>query len=129
MWINKKIVSLLTAFILLAACSKKPDGSKDNTPPVITIVSPSNNQVFTTGQIIQITVNATDNDKVIELHIHVTNKTTSTLLRDIHTNPGQSSGTVQDSFTAEAGITYTIKIIAKDPAQNLTTIQVEVSAN
>lgn len=115
--------------IFSTACSKKSTRNTDRTAPVITIVSPLNNQAFASGEIIQITVNATDNDKVIEMHIHVTNKTTGNLLRDIHSFPGQSSGTIQDSFTAEAGITYTIKIIAKDPAQNLTTSQVEVSGN
>jgi hypothetical protein len=125
----RKTIPFLAVLIFLTNCSKKSDTSKDTLPPVITIVSPLNNQQFTTGEIIQITVNATDNDKVIEMHIHVTNKTTGNLLRDIHSFPGQSSGTIQDSFTAEAGITYTIKIIAKDPAQNLTTSQVEVSAN
>jgi hypothetical protein len=125
----RKTIAFLTVLISLTSCSKKSGGSKDTLPPVITIVSPLNNQAFASGEIIQITVNATDNDKVIEMHIHVTNKTTGILLRDIHSFPGQSSGTVQDSFTAEAGITYTIKIIAKDPAQNLTASQIEVSAN
>jgi hypothetical protein len=66
---------------------------------------------------------------VTELHIHVTDKTTGVLLRDIHSYPDQPTGTVQDSFTADAGITYIITILAKDPAQNLATAKVEVSSN
>lgn len=129
MSINKKIVLALYVLIFSTACSKKSTHNTDRTAPIITIISPLNNQQFTVGEIIQITVNATDNDKVFEMHIHVTNKTTGNLLRDIHSFPGQSSGTVQDSFTAEAGIIYTIKIIAKDPAQNLATAEVEISTN
>ena len=73
--------------------------------------------------------NATDNNKLTELHIHVTNKATGVLLRDIHSYPNQASGSVQDSFTADVGINYIIEIIAKDPDQNLAASKVEVSAN
>jgi len=125
---TKNISVLIIAFFLFA-CSKKKDGDNDTSPPVITIVSPQNNQHFKAGDIIQTTANATDNDKVTELHIHVTDKATGNLLRDIHSYPGQSSGTVQDSFAAGGGITYVIQIIAKDPTQNLATAKVEVSGN
>jgi len=126
--INKKYCFEIILCIFLAGCSKKQD-TGDKIAPVITITSPSNNQHFTAGQTINTTASATDNDKVTELHIHVTDKTTGALLRDIHSYPGQSSGTVEDSFVAEPGIFYTVLIIAKDPAQNLATAEVEVSAN
>jgi len=99
------------------------------TPPVITIVSPLNNQHFAAGETISTVASATDNNEVTELHIHVINKATGELLRDIHSYPAKTSGTVQDSFTAGAGIIYTIQIIAKDPAQNVATAKVEVSVN
>jgi hypothetical protein len=124
-----KTIPVLTVFILLTACSKKSGGNNDTTPPVITIVSPLNNEHFNAGETIQTTATATDNDRVTELHIHVSNATTGVLLRDIHSFPGQPSGTVQDSFTAAAGINYAIKIIAYDAAHNLATAEVDVSAN
>ena len=117
-----------TILFFLVACSKKPD-TGDKTAPSITIVSPQNNQHFTAGQTITTVANANDNDVVTELHIHVTNKATGVLLRDIHSYPDQPNGTVQDSFTADSAIIYTIVIIAKDPAQNVATKQVEVSSN
>jgi Bacterial Ig domain len=126
--IKEKYFFEIILIIFLTACSKKPD-TGDKIAPVITITSPSNNQHFTAGQTINTTASATDNDKVTELHIHVTDKTTGALLRDIHSYPGQSSGTVEDSFVADPGIFYTIVIIAKDPAQNLATAMVEVSSN
>ena len=119
----------LAILVLLIACSKKENGDKDVTLPVITIVSPQNNQLFNAGDAIETTATASDNDKVTELHIHVINKSTGALLRDIHSYPGKPTGTVEDSFPAQAGIIYTIQIIAKDPAQNTATAKVEVSVN
>jgi len=126
---NLSLVVFLTSLVFLTSCSKKSGDSEDTSPPIITIVSPLNNQVFTAGQTIQITVNASDNDKVTELHIQVINKTNGNLLRLIHSILGQANGTAQDSFIAEAGVTYIIEVLAQDPAQNLTTSQVEVSGN
>src|SRR4051812_37401833 len=119
----KKISGYLLLIIFLAACSKDKG---DKTAPLITILAPANHQAFTAGQTIQVTVTASDNDKVTELHIHVTDKATGNLLRDIHSYPVQASGQVQDSFTAEAGFTYIIEIIAKDPTQNFSTLRIEV---
>ena len=96
---------------------------------MITITSPLNNQHFSAGQTISTFATAADDTKVTELHIHVIDKTTGALLRDIHSYPDEASGTVQDSFMADAGIIYFIQVIAKDPAQNLATAKVEVSSN
>jgi hypothetical protein len=127
--ISIKYSFFLAIILLLIACSKTENGDKDVTLPVITIVSPQNNQLFNAGDPIQTTATASDNDKVTELHIHVINKSTGDLLRDIHSYPGKSTGSVEDFFPAQAGIIYTIQIIAKDPAQNTATAKVEVSVN
>jgi hypothetical protein len=128
MWLNK-IITVISVFIFFGACSKKTNIINDTSPPVVTIVSPLNHQHFNAGDIIQTTATASDNDKVVELHIHVSNASTGILLRDIHSYPGQSSGIVQDSFAAEAGISYTIKIICYDASRNLSTAQVDISVN
>lgn len=128
-------ILMLVYFIspVLSSCSKNAatlsSETKDTVPPTITIVSPTNNQQFTAGQIIQVTANASDNVKLTQLHIHITDKVTGNVLRDVHSYPGEKTGTVQDSFTATVGITYTIKIIAFDPSQSLGTAQVDVSGN
>lgn len=112
----------------MCGCSKSSntgDGSPsqnnlpDRTSPVITILTPSNNQIFSAGQIIQVSASAMDNVKVTELHIHVLNKTTGILLRDIHSYPDAPSGGVQDSFPAQAGLVYLVQIIANDPRKTL----------
>jgi hypothetical protein len=116
---------------LFVSCSRNngtdSNGVKDTTPPIITIVSPIDNQQFTAGQTIQITANAIDNLKVTELHIHVSNAVTGVLLRDIHSYPGTMTATVQDSFTAQNGISYLIKLIGYDPSHNLATAQISIS--
>jgi hypothetical protein len=136
MSLGGQFLSAVTVVIVISACSKGTNGEndangtpKDTSGPVITIVSPTDHQTFTAGQTIQTSANAIDNVKVTELHIHVIDKSTGSLLRDIHSYPGAVSGTVQDAFTAKTGLTYTIKIIANDPSQNLTTSQVEVSVH
>ena len=126
MLINKKLTFLITSSILLAACTKRTVAENDNTPPVIAIISPLNNQHFNAGEIIQITAEASDNNKVIELHIHVSNTATGILLRDIHSYPGKSNATAEDSFAAETGVNYTIKILAIDAAQNQSSAEVFV---
>jgi len=85
---------LIPLLLLIAACSKDSHAG-DMTPPVITIMSPSNNQHFTAGDTISTVASATDNDQVTELHIHVINKATGELLRDIHSYPAKTTGTVQ----------------------------------
>ncbi len=121
--------------IAIASCSKNgsqsgsANNAKDTSAPVITISSPINNQVFSSGQTIQVSASAVDNVKLTELHIDVLNASTGSILRDVHSYPNDKTGTVEDSFVAQAGLSYTIKIIALDPSQNLSTTQVDVSAN
>lgn len=113
--------------LIVVSCSKKDSGDKE--APVVTILSPSNNQSFTPGQTIQVEGRATDNEKITEFHIHITHKTTGALLRDIHAYPGQATGTTSYSFAAEAGMGYKIELVAKDPAQNSGSAAVTVTVN
>lgn len=119
---------------VMASCSKQNGGSgstrvRDTVGPSITIISPGAGQGFGAGQTIQTKASATDNVKVTELHIHVKDKNTGALLRDIHSYPDAAQGTVEDAFTAQSGMSYTIQVIANDPSQNLTTSQVDVVVN
>ena len=130
--LRKSSLVIITIFIF-SFCSKRKDSAgidgPDRTPPTITIISPNHNQVFTSGQTINVSANATDNVKVTELHIHIINTTTEAVLRDVHSYPGNKNGTVQDAFIAQLGFKYTIKIIAIDAAQNPITAQVVIAVN
>ena len=83
----KKLLPILTPMFMIAGCSKNSTGEKDNVPPVITIISPSNNQVCTPGQLLNITGTITDDNYIAEVHIHVTDLSTGVKYLDVHIYP------------------------------------------
>ena len=124
-----KFIFFSGLLLLLTACSKKNDQEKDLVKPVITILSPANGQVFTAGQSIPIYGTITDNQYIAEIHIHVNNNITGTLLMDVHQYPAAASANFSQSITANAGIEYRIQVIAKDKNVNETTATVLASGN
>ena len=123
-----KFLLPLLLVILLQACSGN-EKMKDNEPPVVTITSPNNNQVFSAGETVNITGTLTDNQKLTEVHIHVSNNSTGTLLIDIHRNPGAATYSLNESFLTQAGINYKIQVIAKDNSANENRSTVEITSN
>jgi hypothetical protein len=123
-----KLLLYTVTFILVISCSKSSD-EKDNDSPVVTITSPTDNQVFDAGATVSITGTITDNKKVSEVHVHISNNTTGNLLIDIHRNPGSASYTINESFQTQAGIQYKIQVIAKDKSANEGRATVEISSN
>ena len=118
---------LVLPFVLVA-CSKD-NGEKDNELPVVTINSPNNNQIFNAGATVTISGTVTDNKKVSELHVHISNSTTGALLIDIHRYPATASYDLNESFQTQGGINYKIQVIAKDNSANENRATVEVSTN
>jgi len=101
----------------------------DTTPPVITINTPLSGHVYTPGQSIAISGAITDDKYIAEVHIHVSNLNTGTLLMDVHLYPAGTSSAFNQSITAASGINYKIQVIAKDRGVNETRSSVEVSCN
>lgn len=126
--IMKTIVAGIAA-ILFIGCSKNSAAEKDTVFPVITLASPANGQNFIPGQTIQISGNISDDKFIAEVHIHVTNTNTGTLLMDVHIYPNGSSTTFNQPLTATAGVNYKIQIIAKDRAVNEARTSVDVTCN
>lgn len=124
---NRTVIILLLIFV--AACSKDPATANDTTAPVITLNSPSANQVFTPGQPINISGSISDNNYIAEVHIHVSNTNTGALLMDVHLYPAGSTATFNQSLTAVAGVNYKIQVIAKDKAVNEGRSTVDASCN
>ncbi len=122
------IISAIVSFIV-SGCSKGTASEKDTVLPVITISNPTNGQVFTSGQNIQIAGNITDDKFIAEVHIHVTNTNTGALLMDVHLYPNNSATSFDQSITATASTNYKIQVIAKDRAVNEARASVEVSCN
>jgi hypothetical protein len=121
------ILSLLS--ILFAGCSKNEGGSRDKQAPVVTLSSPTTGQQFSAGQTVQITGTVTDDAKIAELHVHISNMETGALLVDIHRYPSASAYTLAESFQVQAGIHYRIQVIAKDNSANEGRATVEISTN
>jgi hypothetical protein len=125
--------SILPAIIflsfILTGCSKKVPGEKDIIAPVVNIASPLNAQIFTGGQNINITGTITDDKYIAEVHIHVSNTATGSLLMDIHLYPATNIVNFNQSINAVSGTNYKILVTAKDKAINEGRSSVEVAAN
>jgi len=121
--------SFLLFIILIAACSKDSGGSNDNQAPVVTLSSPVANQQFSAGQAVAINGQLTDNQKISEVHVHISDAQAGTLLIDIHRYPAAGAYTLSESFQAQSGISYKIQVIAKDNSGNEGRTTVEISTD
>ena len=118
----------LFLLLLCQACSKDPAVSNDNEAPVVTITSPAAGQQFNAGQTVSVTGQLTDNNKLSEVHVHISNIQTGALLIDIHRYPDASGYALAESFQAAAGVSYKIQVIAKDNSANEGRANVEISS-
>lgn len=125
----KKIISYYILLIGLAACSKDSKQSSDKELPVITLTSPSNNQVFSGGQTVNITGTITDNSKLALVHVHIYNNGTGQLIIDIHRSPDASTYSLNETVQVLAGIEYKIQVVAIDNSANQQVQTVLISAN
>jgi len=124
----KCVSFFLLAVISLGGCSKN-NMEPDSELPVISMTSPGNNQVFSAGEIVDITGDLSDNQKLTEVHVHISNNTTGALLIDIHRSPGAATYQLNESFQTQAGINYKIQVIAKDNSANENRAAVEITSN
>lgn len=120
---------ILCFLIIGVSCSKNNDSPSDKQAPVVQLVSPVNNQVFNAGDIISINGTVTDNSRIAEIHVHISNNNTAQLLVDIHRYPDAATYTLNETFTAQAGIPYKIQVIATDKSANQKNETVLVTTN
>ena len=74
-------------------------------------------QTFTPGQTIQMSGNIIDDKFIAEVHIHVTNTNTGTLLMDVHLYPGMAVRQLLiNQLLQQQVVNYKIQVIAKDRA-------------
>ena len=114
--------------ILTSSCSKK-SGEKDYEAPVVTLTSPTNNQVYPTGQTINIQGTVTDNQYISQVHIEITDLNSGAEYLHIHIHPASRSYAYNQTFAVESGTSYKIQVIAEDPSANISSGHVEVSCN
>lgn len=124
-----KLFFIIPLIITGFSCSKSNNRETDRVLPVVTISAPLNNQVFTAGQTVNITGTLSDNQQLAEVHVHISNNNTGSLLVDIHRYPLSAAYTLNESFLIQSGIEYKIQVIAKDNAANENRATVLVSAN
>ncbi len=113
---------------MLVSCSKS-SSPEDRESPVIMLTSPVNNQVFIAGETVNITGMLSDNQKLTEVHVHISIVNTAALLIDIHGYPAAATYTLNESFQTQAGISYKIQVIAKDNSANENHTNVEITSN
>jgi hypothetical protein len=112
----------------IAGCSKNSEPD-DDLSPVIQLTSPSNNQVFTGGQTINIAGSINDNNKLVEVHVHIYNHTSGQQLIDINRFPGSNTYILNETFQVQPGIQYRIQILATDKSANQGSETVLIVAN
>ena len=114
---------------MLLACSKSSGKANDYDAPALTLNTPSNNQVYTSGQNIMISGQASDNKFINQIHIVITNLATGTEFLHIHIHPNSNSFNFNESYTAQAGISYKIEVIVDDASTNSSAKSVQVICN
>jgi hypothetical protein len=125
----RTLLPYLIVFVSLAGCSKSSSTDKDTESPVITMISPLNNQSFTNGQTVTIAGSITDNKYIAEVHIVVSDLTTGATYVHVHLYPASGSANFNQDFTANTGINYKIQIIAVDRSLNQAVSSVQISCN
>lgn len=103
-------------------------GKKDEVAPVISISSPTENQVFPPGQIVTIRATITDNDGVHMVHVIAVDNTGGHWVHSEDHVDGKTYE-VTKTFITNPGSTYTITIDAEDHDENIATKMVTVSSN
>ena len=126
---KKYSIFYLFLLFLSGACSKGSGKEKDSVNPVITLNTPTDNQVFTGGQNIVISGNVTDNKYIEEIHIEITNLVTAQEYLHVHIHPNAGTFNFNQTFAAQAGISYRIRVIADDAATNSIAKIISVSCN
>ena len=144
--LHQKKLLLLTVILaaLVSACSKsagsgEDDGGgvhvvtpNDTTAPVLTINTPTLNQVFTTGNAITISGNVSDDYGLYQGYIRITNDANGFELRkqayEIH---GIKSYNFSLSYTPVVSVVsdYTVSVSFEDHGTNVTTKSVKVKIN
>jgi hypothetical protein len=117
---------LITGFL---SCSKDSTTDKDREAPVILLNRPVDAQSYSAGQPIVISGSVTDNKFIKEIHIEVTDLTTAAEYFHVHIHPDAATSSFNQAITAQAGISYKIRVIADDASSNSSIKQVTVTVN
>lgn len=115
----KSIFSIAAVLFLMVSCSRNNGTvADDDLLPVVVLNAPANGQVFAGGSTVNISASITDNNRLAEVHVHISDRATGQQLIDIHRYPNASAYTLNETFQVQSGINYTVRVIAIDRAGN-----------
>jgi hypothetical protein len=120
---------LFLVLIMVLSCKRENVEAADTEMPVITMTSPTNNQVFSAGQTVNIAGTVSDNNKIEELHLEITNTTTGVFLTHEHYAPDAATYNLSRTFITQAATSYKIKIEAHDASDNVAKTEIMISSN
>jgi len=111
-------------FLLFAlGCSKK-----DEIAPLISVTSPTDNQIFAAGQTVNIKATVTDNEGIHMIHVIAIDNSGGHWVHSEEHVDGKTFE-INKSFVTNPGKTYTITIDAIDHDENTTTKEIIISSN
>lgn len=113
------------AFIALTFASC---GKSEETPPVVNVIKPSENQVFTNGQTVNVKADISDETGIHMVHLIVIDNN-GIHLDHFEEHLDAKTYTLNRSFNVETGKSYTITVDATDHGNNTSTKDVHVSSN
>lgn len=111
-----KHLFVIACLLAITACSKSDSNGGDNALPTLMLNTPTNGQVFTGGSAVNITASISDDTRLAEVHVHISDQATGQLLIDIHRYPDAAAYSLNETFQVQSGLSYAINVIAIDRA-------------
>ena len=134
----RRLLSILFTGVIIISCSKNDNDDDheytpdDVVPPVIEITTPTDNQVFSNNNTINITGKVTDDKGLYQGSIRITNDANGSLLKEqLYEIHGVLSYSFSLPYQVAATTTsdYTITVYFEDHGTNKTSKSVKVKAN
>ena len=118
-----KYLAVALMAITLVAC-----GKSDETPPVVNVITPADNQVFSNGQTVNVKAEISDETGIHMVHLIVVDNN-GIHLDHFEEHLDAKTYSLNRSFSVESGKLYTVTVDATDHGDNTTAKNLHVSAN
>lgn len=120
---------IMVAALCLVSCSKGSDDNDDRESPLVTLTSLTDEQVFTSPQLIRISGSVTDNKYIREIHLEISDLDTGEEYLHVHIHPASSFYNYDQPYQLAAGKAYRIRVIADDASSNSSLKAVNIRCN
>jgi hypothetical protein len=125
----QKLTIYILCLFLLGACKK--NGSENERKPRVLLETPTNNQIFSAGQTVNITANIfASKSNLKEIYVHIYDNATGLLLIDMYaTSTDTRNYYLNETFQVQAGTQYKIQVVAITSSGDQGEETVLISAN